>query len=442
MNFPEDFIFGFGTSSYQIEGATEEDGREPSIWDTFCARPGTIQDGSSGRHACDHYHRYREDAALLQSLSADAYCFSIAWPRVMKGNRINPAGFDFYSRLVDELLSRGIRPFAKLYHWDLPESLQSQGGWVSRDTSLRFADYTDQVTRVLGDRVKDWISHNEPWCAAFLGMYLGLFAPGYGTLSETLSAAHHILLSHGLAADPVRSNVTGAAYGIGPNYIPVYPASDTEGDRSAATRFDGYFNRWFFDPVFGKGYPADMVEYYKKDMPDIRDGDMERIAVPLDFLGVNYYNALVVADDPGGPLPEARSVPMEGVEKTADREIYPRGLFDTLDTIHKTYKPKNIYITENGAAFDDSEPVDGVVDDRGRRAFLRDHLAVASEALATGIPVKGFFVWSLLDNFEWASGYTLRYGVVHVNFSDQTRTVKNSGYMLRDIFRSHRLETS
>ncbi len=438
-DFPEDFIFGFGTSSYQIEGAVSEGGREPSIWDTFCEMPGKIKDGSSGAAACNHYHLYKEDVKLMKTLNAEAYLFSIAWPRVMKGGVFNPEGIDFYSRLVDELLESGIEPFAKLYHWDLPQSLQDKGGWVNRDTAFRFTEYADAVSRKLGDRVKKWISHNEPWCVSFLGMLHGEFAPGYGDLKDTLTASHNLLLSHGLAAVPIRSNVDKLEYGIGPNYLPVYPASDSDEDNAAAARFDGYFNRWFFDPVFGKGYPNDMLEFYGNSMPAVSDEDIKAIAVPLDFIGINYYNALMIKQSPGSGLLETESVPMQKVEHSADREIYPQGLYDTLMSIQSDYSPKAVYITENGAAFDDPAPADGRVHDESRVNFLRDHFSIAQKALQDGVPLKGFFVWSLLDNFEWSSGYSLKYGVVHVDMDTQKRTVKDSGFWCRDVFGSGRL---
>ncbi len=439
FDFPKEFIFGFGTSSYQIEGAVKEGGREPSIWDTFCEIPGKIKDGSSGATACDHYHLYREDVKLMKSLNAGAYLFSIAWPRVMKGGVLNPEGIDFYSRLVDELLESGIEPFAKLYHWDLPQSLQDKGGWVNRDTVFLFAEYADAVSRKLGDRVKKWISHNEPWCVTFLGMHHGEFAPGYGDLKDTLTASHHLLLSHGLAAAPIRGNADNVEYGIGPNYLPVYPASDSDEDNAAAARFDGYFNRWFFDPIFGKGYPNDMLEFYESSMPAVSDADIKAIAVPLDFIGVNYYNALVVKHSPEGGLLETESVPMQAVSHSADREVYPQGLYDTLMNIQSAYSPKAVYITENGAAFDDPSPADGRVHDESRVNFLREHFNIAHKAQQNGVPLKGFFVWSLLDNFEWSSGYSLKYGVVHVDMKTQKRTVKDSGFWCRDVFGSGRI---
>lgn len=437
--FPEDFVFGFATSSYQIEGGAHEGARSDSVWDTFCREPGRIRDGSTGDIACDHYHLWQKDLDLLKNLGAGAYLFSTAWPRVMTGNRINPEGIDFYSRLVDGLLARGITPFLKLYHWDLPQELQDRGGWTNRDTAYRFADYAAEVARRLGDRVKRWISHNEPWCVAMLGSQIGIFPPAHHDFKEALAVAHHLMLSHGLAAEPVRSQSgPDSLYGYAPNYIPAYPATGSGEDIQAARRFEGYFNDWFIDPVYGRGYPDEMVRYYADMMPEIKDGDMKIIAVEPDFLGINYYNASLIRHQSGDWKPEVENVPMPGVWKTADREVYPPGLYDTLKKVNERYQPRALFITENGAAVDDPEPENGVVKDPERVRFFREHLEQVHRAVSDGIPVKGYFAWSLMDNFEWDKGYTLRYGVTRVDFETRERIVKQSGLWLAELYKSRR----
>jgi beta-glucosidase len=440
LKFPDGFTFGYATSSYQIEGAVHDDGRTDSVWDTFCREPGRIADGSSGDTACDHYRLWPSDLDLLKSLGAGAYLFSTAWPRVMAGSKPNPAGLDFYSRLVDGLLERGITPFIKLYHWDLPQALQDKGGWINRDTASRFADYAAVTVRRLGDRVKRWVSHNEPWCVSMLGSQIGNFPPGHRDLKEALLVGHHLLLSHGMAADPIRAmGGAGTLYGYAPNYVPAYPATDRDEDIQAARRFEGYFNNWFIDPVFGLGYPEEMVRYYGSLVPEIKPGDMEAIAVVPDFLGINYYNSSVIHHRSGDWKPEIEDVPMPGVWKTADRDVWAPGLYDTLKAVNDRWKPKELFVTENGAATLDPEPENGTVADPDRVRYFREHLPEVLRAVNAGIPVKGYFAWSLMDNFEWDKGYTLRYGVTHVDFKTQKRTVKQSGHWLSELYRTKTL---
>jgi beta-glucosidase len=433
--FGSGFQLGVATSSYQIEGAALEDGRAPSIWDTFTHTPGKIKDGSTGDVACDHYHRLEEDVRLMQWLGVDAYRFSIAWPRVVPGGRgaVNEKGLDFYERLVDALLEHGIAPCATLYHWDLPQALEQEGGWLARSTAQAFAEYSAIVARRLGDRVALWLTHNEPWCQAFLGYEKGLFAPGQRDFGHALSAAHHLLLSHGLAVQALRSHVHSPV-GIAPNFMPVHPASNSAQDAAAAARQDGYFNRWFIEPVLGLGYPADMVELYGASMPPGVERDLDIIAQPIDAVGVNYYERCVVAHEDNGSLLQLRRIKASDLPRTADREIYPLGLRETLDRLHLQYRVPRIVVTENGAASSADEPIeDGRVHDVVRVDFLRAHLEQVVQARRAGVPVDGYFAWSLMDNFEWSEGYTLRYGIVHVDFETQRRTPKDSALFLRSL---------
>lgn len=431
-DFGPDFQLGVATSAYQIEGAVAEDGRKPSIWDRFAHTPGKTKQGDHGDMACDHYHRMHEDVALLGWLGVDAYRFSIAWPRVVPEGRgaVNQPGLDFYERLVDALLERGIAPAATLYHWDLPDALP--GGWLSRDTVDAFAEYTHIVSQRLGDRVALWLTHNEPWCQAFLGYETGLFAPGHRDLREALLCAHHLLVSHGLAVQALRANVRGPV-GIALNFMPAHPASDTPADAAAARRVDGYFNRWFAEPVTGRGYPADMVELYGASMPNVTPADLALISAPIDVLGVNYYERAVVAHDPGGGVLAERRVKNTGLPRTLDREVYPQGLMETLRWLHHDLGFHRLVITENGAAYDDVQTSAGDVDDQGRVEFLRAHLEQVVMARSEGLPVEAYFAWSLLDNFEWSEGYTLRYGIVHVDFATQRRLAKASAHFLRGL---------
>jgi beta-glucosidase len=435
--FAPNFQLGVATSSYQIEGAVAEDGRAPSIWDTFTHTPGKIKDGSNGDVACDHYHRMQEDVALMGWLGVDAYRFSIAWPRVLprgKGS-VNERGLDFYERLVDALLERGIAPCATLYHWDLPDALMAEGGWLSRSTAEAFAEYTALVAARLGDRVALWLTHNEPWCQAFLGYENGLFAPGQRDLGQALTCAHQLLVSHGLAVQALRSHVRSPV-GIAPNFMPVHPATQSPLDRAAAARQDGYFNRWFIEPVLGRGYPADMVELYAEHMPRFPHTDLALISQPIDVVGVNYYERCIVGHQEDGGMLKIRRVKTSDLPRTADREIYAPGLFEILERLHREYSIPRLVITENGAASRaDEAVVDGRVNDAVRVDFLREHLEQVIRAQKSGIPVDGYFAWSLMDNFEWSEGYSLRYGIVHVDFETQARVPKDSAHFIRSLSR-------
>jgi len=430
--FGPDFRFGVATSSYQIEGAVNEGGRGASIWDRFTELPGKIKGGHTGAVACDHYHRMPEDVELMSWLGVNAYRFSIAWPRVLPSGRgqVNETGLDFYERLVDALLEKGIAPCVTLYHWDLPDALP--GGWLERDTTSAFAEYAAVVARRLGDRVALWLTHNEPWCQAFLGYQIGIFAPGRRSWREALLCAHHLLVSHGLGVAALRAE-TRAPVGIAPNFMPTHPASESESDVAAARRMDGYFNRWFLEPVLGRGYPKDMVELYGERMPRVSTEDLAIIAQPIDVVGVNYYERAVMAHDDAGGLLAVKRIQNTGLERTADREIYPAGLSETLRRLHREYDVKNLVITENGAAYPDELAADGAVHDRGRVEFFRAHLREALAAKEEGVPLTGYFAWSLMDNFEWTEGYAMRYGLVHTDFATQQRTPKDSAHFYREL---------
>jgi beta-glucosidase len=435
LAFPDSFIWGAATASYQIEGAVDEDGRGESIWDRFATVPGRVRGGDTGAIACDHYHRYREDIALMRNLGLRGYRFSIAWPRILPWGRgsVNAKGLDFYDRLVDELLASGIRPYATLYHWDLPQVLEDEGGWLNRATVDAYVDYVTAVTRRLGDRVKHWITHNEPWVAAWLGYGWGEHAPGKRGNAEPLTAAHHILVSHGQAVHAIRSEVPGARVGITLNLNPTYPASDSPEDCAAARQADGFANRWFLDPIFRGEYPADIIELCQDRLPSVETGDMATIATPIDFLGINNYSRSVLRAGPDGTAIFVR--PQDSQYTDMDWEVFPEGLYDLLVRVHRDYAPKNIYITENGAAFPDVRTHDGEIHDLERCHYIESHLVSVAKAIAAGVPVAGHFVWSLLDNFEWQHGYSKRFGLIYVEYPTQQRVPKASYYWYRDFIR-------
>ena len=440
--FPTDFVWGAATAAYQIEGAPHEHGRTPSIWDTFSATPGRVRNGDTGLVACDHVHRYREDVALMRELGLGAYRFSVSWPRILPdgGGLANRAGLDFYDRLVDELLTAGITPWVTLYHWDLPQSLEDSGGWPARETADRFAELAAATAFALGDRVKHWITLNEPWCSAFLGYGSGLHAPGRSEGDASVAAAHHLMLGHGLAVDAIRSVAPQAQVGVTLNLYPVTPYDDRPSSLDAARRIDGLHNRWFLDPIFRGEYPADVVADLGPLMADdlVRDGDLATIATPLDFVGVNYYTRHNVR---GSAYPGSNDAEFvgRGLARTAsDWEVDPDGMTEVLTRVTRDYTPLPIYVTENGSAWPDRIGADGSVDDPERLAFLNDHLAASARAIEDGANVAGYFAWSLLDNFEWAEGYAMRFGLVHVDFASQRRTTKASGHWYSGLMRAHR----
>ncbi|MFD7671832.1 GH1 family beta-glucosidase [Streptomyces anulatus] len=436
---PADFTWGVATAAYQIEGAVAEDGRSPSIWDTFSHTPGTTDGGDTGDVACDHYHRVPEDIGLIKQLGADAYRFSVAWPRVVPGGDgpVNKAGLDFYDRLVDGLLEAGVTPFATLYHWDLPQALQDRGGWTVRETSEHFAAYASHVVERLGDRVKDWATLNEPLCSAWIGHLEGRMAPGLTDLTAAVRASYHLHLGHGLAVRAIRAASSDARVGIVNNLSPIEPASTGEADLAAARRADGHINRWWLDPILGRGYPQDMVEEYGVELP-VRPGDLEAIAAPLDWLGLNYYFRQVVTADPDGTAPHAKQVSVPGARLThMDWEVHAEGLEQLLLRLTGEYGVQRIYVTENGSAYEDVVAADGSVHDPERVRYLEEHLAACARAVDKGAPLAGYFAWSLMDNFEWAYGYDKRFGLVHVDYATQRRTVKSSGRRYAELVREH-----
>jgi beta-glucosidase len=444
------FRWGVATSAYQIEGAVAEDGRTPSIWDTFSRVPGAVANGDTGDIACDHYHLMPSDVAMIAELGVDTYRFSVSWPRVQPGGRgpVNPRGMDFYSRLVDELLGQGVEPWLTLYHWDLPQELEDAGGWPARDTAERFADYAGLVFDALADRVNVWTTHNEPWCAAMLGYAYGVHAPGRRNLQDGISAVHHLHLGHGLAVQRMRAAATRPIeIGITLNLGNAIPASDDPVDREVARRADGMGARLYLDPLLRGSYPADVVADLAAagiTIP-VRDGDLAVIAAPIDVLGVNYYTDSVfsghaedgsTADENGRPIERRVS---RGLPRTEmDWEIRPEGLRDLLVRLSTDYPGTPLVITENGAAFDDAADETGFVRDSDRVDYLSAHLGAVADAQAEGADVRGYFAWSLLDNFEWGLGYDKRFGIIRVAYDTQVRTPKQSAVFWRDVVRRWR----
>jgi beta-glucosidase len=443
VSFPDGFVWGAATAAYQIEGAADTDGRGASIWDTFSHTPGKVHNGDTGDTACDHYNRFSEDIELMARLGLGAYRFSVSWPRVQPdgAGTVSPAGLDFYDRLVDALLSQHIDPVVTLYHWDLPQTLQDRGGWTVRDTADRFADYAALVHDRLGDRVGTWITLNEPWCAAFLGHASGVHAPGVTDPPAAFAAVHHLVLGHGKAVQALRVN--GAArVGITVNPAALRPADPGNAAAAdAAQLVDGLHNRIFLDPVFGRGYPADVLDIAdrRRGTDWLLAGAEQTIAAPIDLLGVNYYTPSLVAASPGEPAnpayPGSEDVaflPAPGDVTAMGWPIEPASLTTLLVRLAEDYPGIPIWITENGAAFDD-EPLDGAVADRNRIRYLDGHLRAAHAAIARGVDLGGYLVWSLLDNFEWAEGYSKRFGIVHVDYDTQARTLKSSATCYRDV---------
>jgi beta-glucosidase len=436
-SFPHDFVWGAATASYQIEGAAHEDGRGESVWDRFCATPGKVRNGDSGDIACDFYHRYPDDISLMRRLGLDAFRFSIAWPRVMPTGRgpVNEAGLDFYDRLVDELLAHDIEPFATLFHWDTPQALEDAGGWPARGTAEAFVEYAEAVVGRLGDRVQHWITHNEPWVHAWIGHAWGEHAPGRTSEADAVATAHHLLLSHGWAVQAIRAAAPQVEVGITLNLAHAYAANESPENEAAAWRVDGEGNRWFLDPLFRASYPADLLERNELVAPFVRDGDLEAIASPTDFLGVNNYFRFVVDGD--GERPQIVHDP-EAQRTEMGWEVYPDGLHRLLVRVATDYAPAKIYVTENGAAFPDIRSHDGRVHDPERVAYLESHVEAVARAVAEGAPVKGYFAWSLLDNFEWAYGYAKRFGIVYVDYPTLERVPKDSFNWYRDFISSWR----
>jgi beta-glucosidase len=432
---PPGFRFGVATAAYQIEGAAREDGRGESIWDRFAHTPGRVAGGDTGDVACDHYHRWRSDLDLMAALGVEAYRFSIAWPRVMPDGTgaVSAPGLRFYRRLAEGLRERGIEPIATLYHWDLPQALQDRGGWAARDTGERFADYASVIGAELGDVVSEWITINEPWVVAFQGHAHGTKAPGMRDWATALRASHHALLAHGLGTQALRAVVPDAKVGITLNLAPVHPAGPD--DISAALRMDGHLNRWFLDPLGRGAYPDDMLELYERrfgPLDAVQAGDLSAIATPTEFMGVNYYAPMRVrADASGHPLDVGQAAPHPPTTAMG-WEVAPDGLRELLVRVRDDYGDVPIYVTENGASYDDPPVQDGRVDDPERTAYLESHLTALRAAVAEGVRVERYCVWSLLDNFEWEHGYAKRFGIVFVDYETQRRIPKRSGLWYRD----------
>lgn len=437
IEFPDGFLWGTATAAYQIEGAWDEDGKGPSIWDTFSHTPGKIERAETGDVACDHYHRYEEDVAIMRDLNLNAYRFSFSWSRLLPDGRgrVNRAGVDFYNRLIDSLLDAGIRPFATLFHWDLPEALEKEDGFRRRTIVDDFAEYAGVLAENFGDRVKDWITLNEPSVYTFMGHVFGVHAPGKRDPVAAARVAHHLLLAHG-AAVPVLRSSQGARVGTTLALTAIEPESDSGGDAEAARYADALQNRIFSDPVFGLGYPNEALELIPE--PPIEPGDFEAMAPPIDFLGVNYYTRTVVRHGPNAPF-KFIPVAQPGPRTTMEWEIYPDGLRNVLVDVAETYKPKKLYVTENGAAFVDAEPVGGRLEDPERVAYLESHLKAVSQARDLGAPVEGYFYWTLMDNFEWSFGYRQRFGIVRCDFATQERTVKDSGHFYAQVAKANAL---
>jgi beta-glucosidase len=438
--FPDGFLWGAATSAYQIEGSPLADGAGPSVWHRFAHTPGMVANGDTGDVACDHYRRWRDDVALMLELGLGAYRFSIAWGRILPEGtgRVNSAGLDFYARLVDALLEAGIRPCATLYHWDLPAALDDRGGWLNRDVAGWFAEYAAIVFRALDDRVELWTTLNEPWVVVDGGYLHGKLAPGHHSLFEAPIAAHHLLLAHAAAVETYRAEGRHEI-GIVVNLEPKHALTDSESDHAARDRADAYMNRWYLDPVLVGRYPDQMSELFGAAWPDFPPRDLDRIRQPIDYLGVNYYTRGVMCAAPTLlPPGVGRVIVPHRTHTMTGWEVYPDGLAETLVAVRDRYGEIPLYVTENGAAFYDPPVADGdTVLDPLRVAYFRDHLRAARQAIQDGVDLRGYFAWSLLDNFEWAHGYDMRFGLVHVDYSTQKRTLKESGRFYSEVIRTN-----
>lgn len=445
--FPENFLWGAATASYQIEGAWDKHGKGESIWDRFSHTPGKVLNGDTGDVADDHYRLWKKDIGLMKKIGLQAYRFSISWPRILPTGRgkVNQKGLDFYSKLVDGLLEAGIQPFATLYHWDMPQALEDEGGWPARSTAEAYVEYADVVTRALGDRVKNWITHNEPAVVAWLGYEIGVHAPGIKDQVKAMRAAHHLLLSHGWTLPVIRRNSPGAEAGITLNIGWKTPASNSALDRKSAREDDGKWFRWFADPLYGRGYPSDMVEYFKghsalsNGLDFVQPGDMDTISASTDFIGLNYYNRNLHRvnspdNDPQIEFPKPKT-PENWTEM--DWENYPEGLTGVLARVYFNYQPLKLYITENGASYSTPPDEKGNVPDEHRTNYLRTHFAAMHRAIQAGVPLAGYFLWSLLDNFEWSFGYSQRFGIIWVDYNTQQRYVKDSAKWYKGVIKKN-----
>jgi beta-glucosidase len=423
------FTYGVATASFQIEGGAQN--RLPSIWDTFCNTPDKIRDGSNGDIACDHFHLWQQDIDLIESLEVDAYRLSISWPRVMtQTGELNPNGVNFYIQILDTLVAKGIKPYITLYHWDLPQYLEDRGGWLNRDTAFQFQHYADLISKAFGDRVFAYATLNEPFCSAYLGYEAGIHAPGIRGKQFGKKAAHHLLLAHGLALKVLRQNAPDAQHGIVLNFTPCYAETNRLEDVEAARLADEHFNQWYIKPIFDAAYPDLLATLPADECPDIQEGDLAIISAPIDYLGINFYTRAVYRSD---PVTEFQDVPPKNVPITdIGWEIYPKAFSDLLISLNQKYRLPPIFITENGAAMAD-KLLDGKVDDYDRVAYYNDHLNAVNDAISAGVDIRGYFAWSLMDNFEWAEGYLKRFGIVYVDYTTQERTIKASGHAYKEL---------
>ena len=447
ITFPDNFMWGAATASYQIEGAWDKHGKGESIWDRFSHTPGNVQNGDTGDVADDHYRLWKKDIRIMKQIGLKAYRFSVAWPRILPKGRgkVNQKGLDFYSKLVDGLLAANITPFVTLYHWDLPQVLQDEGGWEVRSTAEAFVEYTEAVSKTLGDRVKNWITHNEPAVVAWIGNDTGEHAPGYKDLSKGIPVSHHLLLSHGWALPVIRRNSPNSDVGITLNVGWRVPASNSAADLNAVREGDGKWTRWFTDPLYGRGYPADVVADFERldampsGMSFVKNGDMQTISAPMDFLGVNYYNREVVRATASGNEPQVVFPKPKTPENWTEMEWenFPDGLTGVLARLYFDYKPLKMYVTENGASYSTPPDESGRVKDELRIDYYRTHIAAVHRAIEAGVPMAGYFAWSLLDNFEWAKGYAQRFGIVWVDFNPQHRILKDSAKWYKGVIKKN-----
>jgi beta-glucosidase len=446
ITFPENFVWGAATASYQIEGAWDKHGKGESIWDRFSHTPGKVLNGDTGDVADDHYRLWKKDIGLMKKMGLQAYRFSIAWPRVLPSGRgkVNQKGLDFYSKLVDGLLAADIIPFVTLYHWDLPQALQDEGGWEVRSTAEAFVEYTEAVSKSLGDRVKNWITHNEPAVVVWCGFDNGEHAPGFKDMQKAIPVSHHVLLSHGWSVPVIRRNSPNSEVGITLNVGWRVPASNSTADLEAARMAEGKWTRWFSDPLYGRGYPADIVADFERqdalpDMNFVKNGDMKAISAPMDFLGVNYYSREVIRSGAADNEPQTVFAKPKTPENWTEMnwEIFAPGLTGVLSRLYFDYKPLKLYVTENGASYSTGPDENGRVKDDLRTEYLRTHIAAVHRAIEAGVPMAGYFAWSLMDNFEWGFGYSQRFGLIWVNYETQERIIKDSAKWYKTVIKKN-----
>ncbi|MBN2092924.1 beta-glucosidase [candidate division KSB1 bacterium] len=447
LKFPSEFIWGAATAAYQIEGGWNCDGKGESIWDRFCRVPGNILEGHTGDVACDHYHRFLDDIKLMKNMGLKAYRFSIAWSRIFPNGKglINLKGIDFYNRLVDALLLENIQPFITLYHWDLPQTLQHNGGWANRDTAFYFQEYAAEVSRRLGDRVNHWMTHNEPAVTAYLGHLDGIHAPGLKDFKTAVQVAHHLLLSHGLSVPVIRENIKPqpGEIGIALNLSPSYPATDAPEDSEAARRYFNFNHGWFLEPLSLGRYPESIWKIYEKHgyLPAMQPDDLKIIATPTDFLGVNFYFRDLVKNAPGKNILNYDFVKLPNAQFTEmGWEVFPEGLYVLLLQLYQDYKVPRLHITENGAAFHDEKSPDGKIHDVLRIKYLQQHFQQAHRAIQAGVPLAGYFVWSLMDNFEWSFGFSKRFGLIYTDYQTLERTLKDSAIWYRQVIEQNGIQ--